>query len=93
LDVDNNNNINSKSLRRNIPLAVGGLTALAVFVSAMWLLAFGGYFSDAEIMIFVSIGLGPVALLAVIAGFAVWWLLVFLVSLFGQSIHTHDQGN
>jgi hypothetical protein len=57
----------------------------------MWLLAFGGYFSDTEVMIFVSIGLGPVAMLAVIAGYAVWWLLVFLLSLFGPPKHTDDQ--
>jgi len=47
----------------------------------MWLLIYGGYFADHELLIFVSIALGPVAVISVAVGFAVWWVVLFVATL------------
>jgi hypothetical protein len=66
---------------RTIALISGGLVTVAVFVAAMWLLIFGGYFSEKEVLVHVSIALGPLAVVSVMVGYAVWWLVVFVMSL------------
>jgi len=71
-------------MRRNIALFAGAVTALAVFSLAMWVLVFGGYFAGSELLIFASIALAPVAMCAVMAGYAVWWLVLFLLTLAGR---------
>lgn len=71
-----------------IALTAGAITTLIVFVAAMWLLVFGGLFPEKHRLIFVSIALGPVAMISVMVGYAVWWLVMFVLSLFspaGQS--------
>jgi len=47
-------------------------------------LVFGGYFAGSELLIFASIALAPVAMCAVMAGYAVWWLVLFLLTLAGR---------
>jgi hypothetical protein len=68
--------------RQIIALAAGGITTVIAFVAAMLLLIFGGYYSGNELLVFVSIALAPVLLVAVMIGYAVWWLVMFLLSLF-----------
>ena len=73
---------------RIIALTAGAITTLIVFVAAMWLLVFGGLFPEKHRLILVSIALGPVAMVSVMVGYAVWWLVMFVLSLFsptGQS--------
>jgi hypothetical protein len=67
--------------RQTIALVAGTITMVAVFVAAMALLIFGGYYSGNELIVFVSICLAPVLLVAVMVGYAVWWLVMFLLSL------------
>jgi hypothetical protein len=69
-----------------IALTAGAVTTVVVFILAMALLFFGGYFADHERLVFVSIALGPVAMLAVMVGYAVWWLVLFILSLFLPAI-------
>jgi hypothetical protein len=78
------------SWTRTIALIAGGVTTLAVFALAMVLLIFGGYFSRQEILVHVSIALGPVAVVSVMVGYAVWWLVVFLISLFASEAGPPD---
>jgi hypothetical protein len=66
---------------QTIALIAGGIATFAVFVMAMWLLIFGGYFSEKELLVHVSIALGPVAVVSVMVGYAVWWLAIFFMSL------------
>jgi hypothetical protein len=67
--------------RAIVALAAGAVTTIAAFTAAMLLLIFGGYFADHERLVYVSIALGPVAMLAVMLGYAVWWMVLFLLSL------------
>jgi len=67
--------------RQIIALAAGGITTVTAFVAAMALLIFGGYYSGNELIVFVSIALAPVLMVAVMLGYAVWWLVMFLLSL------------
>jgi uncharacterized membrane protein len=67
--------------RQIIALAAGAVTTVASFVAAMALLIFGGYYSGSELIVYVSMALGPVAMFAVIVGYAVWWLVMFVLSL------------
>ncbi|HMK37200.1 MAG TPA: hypothetical protein VK463_19155 [Desulfomonilaceae bacterium] len=69
------------TLRRNIALVAGTITTLAAFSAGMALLVFGGFFADNEVIIYASIALGPVAMASVMAGYAVWWLVLFFLSL------------
>lgn len=75
---------------RTIALIAGAIATLAVFLLAMALLIFGGYLSQREILVHVSIALGPVAVVSVMVGYAVWWLVVFLISLFANKAGPPD---
>lgn len=63
-------------------MTVGAAVTLAVLVGAMGLIIFGGHFAEKEVLLFASLALAPVALISVMAGYAVWWLILFLLALF-----------
>jgi hypothetical protein len=69
------------TITQTIALVAGAVTTVVTFCIAMWLLIFGGLFPDNERLVFVSIALGPVAMFAVMAGYAVWWLVMFVLTL------------
>ncbi|MDQ7783457.1 MAG: hypothetical protein RDU20_11285 [Desulfomonilaceae bacterium] len=69
------------TITQTIALIAGALTAAVALCGALWLLIFGGLFPDEERLIFVSIALGPVIMFAVMAGYAVWWFVMFVLSL------------
>ena len=77
--------------RRAIALFVGGIVTLAVFIVTMWLLAFGGLFPGKDRLIVLSVALGPVAMLSVMIGYAVWWLVIFLLTFFSSDENTLDK--
>ncbi len=54
------------------------------------LLVFGGYYSGNELIVFVSLALAPVLMAAVMLGYAVWWLVLFLLSLILPSYTNGD---
>jgi hypothetical protein len=62
-------------------MVIGGITTLIVFAGALWLVMFGGIVETEHIILFVSIGLGPIAAVAVIAGYLMWWMALFLLTL------------
>ena len=77
--------------RQAIALTAGAVTTVVVFILAMALLFFGGYFGDRERLVYVSIALGPVAMFAVMVGYAVWWLVLFVLSLFLPAIKPPEE--
>jgi hypothetical protein len=68
-------------------MTVGGITALVVFAGALWLAVFGGIIQTDHKILFVSIALGPIAVVAVIAGYLVWWMALFLLTLILPRAH------
>ncbi len=72
--------------RQVIALTAGAVTTVVVFILAMALAFFGGDYAGHERLIFVSIALAPVAMVAVMVGYAVWWLVLFVLSLFLPAI-------
>jgi len=76
--------------RQIIALAAGAITTVIAFVAAMALLIFGGYYTGNELLVFVSIALAPVLMVAVMVGYAVWWLVMFLLSLFLPDLRGGD---
>ena len=85
-----NANMANMTSRQIIALAAGGITTVIAFVAAMLLLIFGGYYSGNELLVFVSIALAPVLMVAVMIGYAVWWLVMFLLSLFLPDLRGGD---
>jgi hypothetical protein len=67
--------------RRTIALVAGGIVTVAAFLTALYLLVFGGMFQSHERLIMVSIAVGPVAMLSVMVGYAVWWIFMFVMTL------------
>jgi hypothetical protein len=67
--------------RRIVALSAGAVTALVVFVAGMAFLYFGEVFEASHRLVFASIALSPVAMFAVMLGYAVWWLVLFLLTL------------
>ncbi len=78
--------------RRTLAMALGGITTLIVFGGALWLMIFGGFVEAEHIILFVSIGLGPIAAAAVIAGYMVWWMALFLLTLILPASHDDSDG-
>ena len=68
--------------RRIIALTAGAVVTLITFVVIMGLLLFGGMVAEDRVIFYASLALGPVAMFAVMAGYAVWWMILFLLSLF-----------
>jgi len=66
-----------------IALTAGALTALVVLGTALWLMIFGDVFPEKERLVMVFVALGPLAMCSVMAGYAVWWLVMFLLTLLG----------
>lgn len=67
--------------RRIIALSAAGVTTVVVFVAGMAFLYFGGVFEASHRLIFVSIAVSPLAMVAAMLGYAVWWLVLFLLTL------------
>ncbi len=67
--------------RYTLALIFGAITTLSVFAGAIWLALFGGMVETDHTILFLSIALGPIAAVAVIAGYLVWWMVVFLITL------------
>ncbi|MGO9571383.1 MAG: hypothetical protein ACLP5H_27980 [Desulfomonilaceae bacterium] len=76
-----NDNMANMTSRQIIALAAGGIATVTAFVAAMLLLIFGGYYAGNELIVFVSIALAPVLMVAVMIGYAVWWLVMLVLSL------------
>jgi hypothetical protein len=76
-----NDTISDMTARRIIALSAGGVTALATFAAGIALLLLGEYSSPGERIIFVSVALAPVAMLAAMVGYAVWWFVLFILTL------------
>ena len=85
-----NANMANMTGRQIIALAAGGITTVIAFVAVMALLIFGGYYAGNELLFFVSIALAPVLMIAVMVGYAVWWLVMFLLSLFLPDLRGGD---
>lgn len=76
-----------------VALTAGALTALLVLGAALWLMIFGDVFPEKERLVMVFVALGPLAMCAVMAGYALWWLVMFMLTLLGlhQTRQTDDE--
>ena len=74
-----------------IALAAGGATALLVLGAALWLMIFGGVLPEKDRFIMVFVALAPLAMCSVMIGYAVWWLVLFLLTLFGADQHDQNR--
>jgi hypothetical protein len=72
-----------------IALTAGALAALLVLGTAVWLMIFGDFFSEKERVVMVFVALGPLAMCAVMVGYAVWWLVMLVLTLLG--LHERQQ--
>jgi hypothetical protein len=76
---------------RTIALVAGTIVTVVTLVLCMGALIFGGYFPDDRILVFASLALAPLAMLSVMVGYAVWWLILFLLTLFFPEEETERQ--
>jgi len=67
---------------RVIALAAGAVVTVGVLGAGLALLYFGGIVPERDRLIVVSIALAPLAMVAVMVGYGVWWGVVFLFALF-----------
>lgn len=67
--------------RQTVALAIGTIITFSVFFAAIALLVFGEYFSNRDLLVYLSIALGPIAMVSVMVGYAAWWLALFLMTL------------
>jgi hypothetical protein len=79
---ENHDTISAMTRNRTIALAAGAATCIASFIGMMWFLAFGNVVAESHRLLMVSLALGPVAVCAVVLGYSVWWLALFLLTLF-----------
>ncbi|MBM4326185.1 MAG: hypothetical protein FJ118_03385 [Deltaproteobacteria bacterium] len=68
--------------RHTTALITGAAVTVTAFTAAMALLIHGEIFPERDWLVMVSIALGPIAMLSVMVGYSVWWLVLFLLSLF-----------
>lgn len=66
---------------RIIAMSSGGIITVATFVAGLWLMIYGNMFPDSDLIFLVSMALSPLAVVSVIAGFLVWWIFLFLLTL------------
>ena len=67
--------------RRIIATAAGAVATVASFAAGMALLIFGEVVASKDLLVFVSIALAPLILCAFMVGYAVWWLVLFVLTL------------
>ena len=74
-------NIWKMSRNRAISLFLGGIVAAATFATGLWMMIFGSLFPQSDLIFVVSLAISPLAVVAVVAGFLVWWICLFLLTL------------
>ncbi len=79
------------SRNRLISIAIGGLVTIVTFVAGLWIIVFGAMFPQSDLIFVISLAISPLAVVAVVAGFLVWWIcLFFLTLIFGDSDSNPD---
>ncbi|MBI5569863.1 MAG: hypothetical protein HY914_07960 [Desulfomonile tiedjei] len=67
--------------RRIIATAAGALATVVSFSAGLALLIFGNVISSAHLLVTISVALAPLILCAFMVGYAVWWLVLFILTL------------
>jgi len=67
--------------RRIVALSAAAVTTLVAFVAGIALLYFGNVFEASHRLVFASIAISPLAMFAAMLGYAVWWLVLFVLTL------------
>jgi uncharacterized membrane protein len=80
-----NDNISCMNHGRVIALAAGAVVTVLVLGAGLALLYFGGIVPENDRLIVTSIALAPLAMVAVMIGYGVWWGVVFLFALFNSA--------
>ncbi|MFH0821435.1 MAG: hypothetical protein V2B18_01700 [Pseudomonadota bacterium] len=76
--------------RRAIALTFSAVVTLTLFATAMTWLIFGEIPTKTDRLVVASVALGPVAMICTMLGYAVWWLVLFLLCLFSNTHGTED---
>ncbi len=87
-----NDNIPGMGTRRIIALTVGAVVTLTVFFVVMGAFVFGGLWPEDRVLVFASIALAPVLLIAAIMGYGAWWLVMFILALFSPDEDSEESG-
>lgn len=69
------------SRNKIIAISLGGLAAAATFIAGMWMMIFGAMFPQSDVLFAVSLAISPLAVVAVVVGYLVWWVCLFLLTL------------
>jgi len=67
--------------RRIIATVAGAIATVLSFAAGMALLIFGNVVSSAHLLVSISVALAPLILCAFMVGYAVWWLVLFVLTL------------
>ncbi len=67
-----------------IAFTSGTITTIGVFAGGLWLLISRSDLVAGELLFHVSVALAPLAMASVMVGFSVWWMIMFLLSLFSS---------
>jgi hypothetical protein len=82
----------SMEWRQIIPLTMAAVVTFVSFIAGLLILIYGDFFKQNEILIYVSIAIGPLAVSATAIGYAVWWFATFIITLLvsGKDSDNHN---
>lgn len=69
------------SARRIISLSIGALVSVATLTAGLAFIFLGDYYPFKDRLIVASVALAPLVMVAVMIGYSVWWLMLFLLTL------------
>lgn len=62
-------------------MSLGSIATVSTFIAGLWLIIYGAMLPDSDIIFAVSLAISPLAVISVVAGFLVWWIFLFLLTL------------
>ena len=77
--------------RRTTALVIAAVVTFGVLSFGMIMIGSGEYATSGDTIIAVSIALAPVAMISVMVGYAAWWTVLLVLSLFSREDTTNDQ--
>jgi hypothetical protein len=70
--------------KRLVASIAGAAVFLTVLGAGIWIMIFGGIWPEDKIILYGSILLAPLCLIAAMLGYGVWWGLMFALHLFSS---------
>jgi hypothetical protein len=75
-----------------IAFTLGTITTSVAFVGGIWLLISRSDLTGGKLLFYVSVAIAPLAMVAVMVGFGVWWMIMFLLTLFASERNESKDG-